>query len=59
MTSRKAVAPKENSFEWFRQVQMECRASMCELAKLYPKCFTKDGKPIMATLTFPKLNDSK
>jgi hypothetical protein len=41
--------------EDFLRVQAEARKTMEQLQKLYPSCFDKDGKPIVATLTFPKL----
>lgn len=32
----------------------EARQSMQELARLYPGCFTADGKPIVASAHFPR-----
>lgn len=37
----------------------EARASMRALAKLYPAAFDKDGRPLVATLAFPKLPKEK
>jgi hypothetical protein len=31
----------------------EARASLAQLAKLYPGCFDKHGKPIVASARFP------
>ena len=36
-----------------RQIR-EARRTMKQLAKLYPGCFDKHGKPIVAVLSFPK-----
>ena len=37
----------------------EARTSMLALAKLYPAAFDKDGRPLVAALTFPKLPKGK
>lgn len=39
----------------FIRIQREARQTMEQLAKLYPGAFDKNGKPIVATLTFPKV----
>ena len=31
----------------------EARASLAQLAKLYPGCFDKHGKPLVASARFP------
>lgn len=38
----------------FKRIQAEARKTMKILAKLYPACFDKNGKPIVATLRFPR-----
>lgn len=39
----------------FLRIQAECRKSMQKLARLYPGCFDANGKPIVATLTLPRM----
>lgn len=39
----------------FIRIQQEVRRDMEQLAKIYPHAFDKNGKPIVATLTFPKV----
>ena len=39
----------------FIRIQREARQTMEQLAKLYPDAFDKNGKAIVATLTFPKI----
>lgn len=36
----------------------EARASMAALRKLYPGCFDKDGRPLVATLSMPRHSES-
>lgn len=40
----------------FIRIQREVRRDMTQLAKIYPDAFDKNGKPIVATLTLPKIN---
>ena len=37
--------------EDFIRQQQQCREEMLAIAKLYPECFTKEGKAIIAELT--------
>lgn len=38
--------------------QAMARQELAALAKLVPECFDKNGKPIVATLTFPPVSRS-
>ena len=40
----------------FIRIQREARQTMEQLARLYPGAFDKNGKPIVATLSLPKIN---
>jgi hypothetical protein len=43
----------------FIRQQRECRATMRELAKLFPDAFDKNGKAIVAVAAFPRVPNIK